>query len=603
MSLAAAPARTLPSALPRRLLALCAVLLAESLIAGSLPHPWFHLHQIMATPIVFAAAFLFFGRRKLRLTALEIEPPRRAYLLLHATALAALLIATAVLLHRLPPGTPIADRPIAPFTATFTWAALWYAALAALPLALVPALFPLRQLARTLAGLRSVWLYAALTTLAAMSARSLVRWVWDAPNSALGLALQQSTFYGTRLLLGLFYRNVIAVPTTHVLGTPGFYVEVAGTCSGIEGLALMLVFTGGWLIYARRELRLRRAVLLVPVALALSWLLNLVRIALLIAIGDAGHPDVAVNGFHSEAGWIMFNAIAIGFLIAVQHIRWLHRPTDNHAPNKTVILSAAKAPRISSAAPQPPGAPFMRDASPAHEWGSTEPTTAGAPHLDSEMWEATEVTPADPASVYLLPFLAVLATSLLTHAASAGFDWLYPLRLLVAVAVLWRYRTAYRLIDWRFGWLGPIAGAAIFALWVAYAHLLNAPPSTALPTALAALAPWQRLTWLAARILAAVITVPIAEELAFRGYLARRIVSPDVESVPFARLNLLGIAVSSVAFGLLHGALWPVGILSGIVFALVAKRNNRLGEAIAAHATANLLLALWVLTRGDYGLW
>jgi hypothetical protein len=39
------------------------------------------------------------------------------------------------------------------------------------------------------------------------------------------------------------------------------------------------------------------------------------------------------------------------------------------------------------------------------------------------------------------------------------------------------------------------------------------------------------------------------------------------------------------------------------VFALVAKWRGRLGEAVAAHVTANLLLALWVLTRGEYSLW
>lgn len=43
-------------------------------------------------------------------------------------------------------------------------------------------------------------------------------------------------------------------------------------------------------------------------------------------------------------------------------------------------------------------------------------------------------------------------------------------------------------------------------------------------------------------------------------------------------------------------------VLAGLLFALVAKWRNRLGEAVAAHATANLLLAAWVLARGDYRL-
>jgi exosortase E/protease (VPEID-CTERM system) len=539
------------SPLSRRVLLLAGVLLAESLIAGSLPHPWFHLHQVMAAPIVFGAAFLFFGRRKLQSADVGSMPVLRTYLLLHLLALAVLLAATAVLIHLMPPGTPRGDATPPAFSAAFWWIALWYLSILSLLLTLTVTLFPLRRLAKTLIGLRSVWIYAALTAVLTMSARSLVRWLWDAPNSAFGRAMQEATFAGTRVLLGLFYPQVIAVPSTHILGTPAFQVEVAGTCSGIEGLALMLIFTLGWLIFTRREFYLTRATLLIPIALGLSWVLNLVRIALLIAIGNAGHPQTAIDGFHSEAGWIMFNAVAIGFLLAVQRLRWLQR----------------------------------------------------SPAVEITDLSAGDAPTRNVAAIYLLPFLAVLATSLLTHAASSGFDWLYPLRLFVAACVLWYFRKDYGGLDWRFGWLGPCAGAVVFLLWIACAQLQHLPPAAALQTGLTKLPTWQRLLWLTARTVAAVVTVPIAEELAFRGYLARRIVSDDVESVPYASLGWSAIIISSVVFGLLHGGLWLVGIVAGVAFALVAKRANRLGEAIAAHATANLLLAAWVLIRHNYTLW
>jgi CAAX prenyl protease-like protein len=100
-----------------------------------------------------------------------------------------------------------------------------------------------------------------------------------------------------------------------------------------------------------------------------------------------------------------------------------------------------------------------------------------------------------------------------------------------------------------------------------------------------------------------VVTVPVAEELAFRGYLARRLMSADVEAVPLRGLSLLAVLGSSLAFGALHGRLWVAGVLAGIVFAIVAKIRGRLGEAVAAHAMANLMLAVWVLARGDYSLW
>jgi exosortase/archaeosortase family protein len=41
-------------------------------------------------------------------------------------------------------------------------------------------------------------------------------------------------------------------------------------------------------------------------------LLGVLRIAILMLIGNAGFPDVAAYGFHSQAGWIAFNSVACG---------------------------------------------------------------------------------------------------------------------------------------------------------------------------------------------------------------------------------------------------------------------------------------------------
>jgi hypothetical protein len=35
----------------------------------------------------------------------------------------------------------------------------------------------------------------------------------------------------------------------------------------------------------------------------------------------------------------------------------------------------------------------------------------------------------------------------------------------------------------------------------------------------------------------------------------------------------------------------------------VLRSKGRIGDAIASHATANLLLAVWVLSRGDWAQW
>jgi CAAX prenyl protease-like protein len=113
----------------------------------------------------------------------------------------------------------------------------------------------------------------------------------------------------------------------------------------------------------------------------------------------------------------------------------------------------------------------------------------------------------------------------------------------------------------------------------------------------------ERIGWLAIRVAAAVVTVPIAEELAFRGFLLRRISSADVESLAYRAVTPLAILLSSAAFGLMHGKLWLEGIVAGVAYALLVKQTGRLGEAVAAHSTTNLLLAIWVPARGDWGLW
>ena len=97
--------------------------------------------------------------------------------------------------------------------------------------------------------------------------------------------------------------------------------------------------------------------------------------------------------------------------------------------------------------------------------------------------------------------------------------------------------------------------------------------------------------------------VPIAEELAYRGYLLRRLLTEDFESVPFGSVGWIPLLVTAVAFGVLHGALWLPGIAAGVGYGLVLTRTGRMGEAVAAHAASNLLLAAWVLTAGQRQLW
>jgi exosortase E/protease (VPEID-CTERM system) len=351
------------------------------------------------------------------------------------------------------------------------------------------------------------------------------------------------TFSLVLSLLSPFVPTLRGDPATLVLATDHFAVSVSERCSGLEGVGMMLAFCCAWLLYFRKEYIFPRALLLIPAGLALIFALNVLRIAALVLIGHAGFSEAAIFGFHSQAGWIAFNFAACAMVFVSRRSRWLSRAA-------------------------------VRD-----------------PTLASD----------NPTAAYLLPFLAILTAGVVAHTVSNGFETLYGLRLIAAACVLGLYWRTVAALDWRFTWRGPAAGIAVFVLWVIAAHFLTAPG--AMPRELAATSPALRMSWIAVRVAAAVITVPIAEELAYRGFLLRRLEAREFESVPFAAVGGRAILLSALAFGLGHGAMWLPGVAAGVIYGLIVKRTARLGEAVAAHATTNALLAAFILLLDQWQLW
>jgi CAAX prenyl protease-like protein len=89
--------------------------------------------------------------------------------------------------------------------------------------------------------------------------------------------------------------------------------------------------------------------------------------------------------------------------------------------------------------------------------------------------------------------------------------------------------------------------------------------------------------------------VPIAEELAFRSFLLRRLISSNFESVRFREFSLFAFLVSSVAFGVMHRDRWFSGTVAGFLYAGVLLWRGRIGDAMVANATTHALITAWVL--------
>jgi CAAX prenyl protease-like protein len=148
-----------------------------------------------------------------------------------------------------------------------------------------------------------------------------------------------------------------------------------------------------------------------------------------------------------------------------------------------------------------------------------------------------------------------------------------------------------------------LAGAAVAAIWIALEPFASGGGSVnPIAAGLGALPPVAAAAWLAFRLAGYVLLIPLAEELAFRGYLMRWLISSDFESVPLGKFTWLSLVGSSVAFGVLHQERWLAGSLAGLAYALVLCRSGSFSDCVLAHATTNGLLAIYVLATGQWSL-
>ncbi len=391
----------------------------------------------------------------------------------------------------------------------------------------------------------SLWVVALSTALIASFLTQPARALWE-PTTRLTFTLVK--FMSSWILPG------VTTDLEHAtIRAPHFSVIIAPECSGLEGAALILLFAIAWLWLFRQECRFPWALALPPLGVIALFLLNAVRLTALVLIGNAGAKQIAAGGFHSQAGWISFNAVAFGLCVVARRSPWF--------------------------------------------------SSGLMPGLTETKIETKPETTADATTAFLVPFLAILGTGMLTRAVSSGFESLYPLRLLIGGLALWTFRRSYRDCDWRIAWPAPVAGAGVFVLWVVLDRIAGVSSAGPIPAALESMSGPARILWLGARVLAASVTVPVAEELAFRGYLMRRLSAADFESVNPRQFTWFALALSSLVFGILHGSSWPAGVAAGFVYGWLYARRGRLGDAVAAHATTNILLAMYVLIFQQWQFW
>ena len=360
------------------------------------------------------------------------------------------------------------------------------------------------------------------------------------------------TFRFSETLLRLFYTDIHSNAQTHALGTSGFQVLIAKECSGYEGIVLVVVFLSLYLWVFRRDFRFPQTLIVFPIGILVIWTFNALRIAALIAIGTSFSPEIAVAGFHSNAGWIAFICVSVALIWAAHRVPFFAATTDSRLTTRASIPSVNRG-------------------------------------------QASEL------EALLVPFVVLLASTLVTSALTAGFDWLYPLKVLATGAALWFFWRCYQFEQRSLTAEPFLVGALTFLGWILLVPASD-EASTAFAIGLAAAPTAGASIWLVFRFIGSAITVPFAEELAFRGYLLSRLTGTRPTpggTVPFTWVSFV---VSSLAFGVFHDA-WIAGTLAGMAYAYARYRRGAISDAIVAHMTTNALLSGYVLLTQQWSYW
>jgi CAAX prenyl protease-like protein len=203
---------------------------------------------------------------------------------------------------------------------------------------------------------------------------------------------------------------------------------------------------------------------------------------------------------------------------------------------------------------------------------------------------------------YLLPLVTFSALALSTGLLFEPLDRLYGLRVTIATVVLVSLDFRFKLLGTSLTWPAFAAGLLALGLWLLLLPEPEPRQVQEFSEQLAGLARWERLFWFVSRVMGAVVLVPIVEELAFRGYLTRRLTNPDFVRVPHQSVPLWALGVSTALFAVLHGAVLAA-FAAGAVYALLVRMRGRLGEAMVAHAVTNLGLCVLAFTSGNLAYW
>lgn len=185
---------------------------------------------------------------------------------------------------------------------------------------------------------------------------------------------------------------------------------------------------------------------------------------------------------------------------------------------------------------------------------------------------------------------------------------LYPIKALLVGLVLILFRHRYseiRLQDLRRPFetlLSVGAGLLIFVLWINLDYTFPILGSSAGFDPALVHNSVLRGGLIAARLVGAVLVVPVMEELFWRSFLIRYLIDGNFSRVPIGTFSWFSFVAISLLFGTEHYLL-IAGIMAGVGYNLLLYRTKSIAQCILSHAVTNLSLGIYVLHTGKWFFW
>jgi len=217
----------------------------------------------------------------------------------------------------------------------------------------------------------------------------------------------------------------------------------------------------------------------------------------------------------------------------------------------------------------------------------------------------------DGALPYVAPFAVFLGFLAINRFLPFSIEWKHALGFGVVFSLLIGLSRSVIPRQISKPWASITLGVAVFFIWIgpdvlwpAYRQswlfrngLVGAPESSLQQAAKG------NVVFLVFRVLSSVVNVPVLEELFWRGWLMRWLISPDFRNVPLGSYTAQSFWFVAILFAAEHGSYWDVGLITGVLYNWWMIRTRSLGDCMLAHAVTNACLAWYVVARGQWQYW